>query len=397
MADEFTEVTHRSWFSRIGGAFSGILVGIVLVLASIAGLFWNEGRAVHTARALEEGSGQVITIDPANPGADANGKLVHFSGPLKVDGTLSDPQFGFVSAPANANRLVRKVEMFQWKESSRSETRKKLGGGEETVTTYSYSTEWAEGPVNSQNFKKPAGHENPAMPVRSATTDAKSGKVGAISLPGGRIAGLGERRAIAADAARGEAVKSAIGLANPVTASDTTYFIGQNPSSPQVGDLRISFEAVSADTASAYGRLDNGSLDYFTASNGVKIGSVRAGIASAKDMFDADIAANSTMTWIIRAVGLIAMLIGFRMIFAVIGVIGDVIPFVGDVFRFATGMAALALTAVIGTITIGTAWIWYRPLLGWSIIAIGALIAIAVFKLGKGRAKANRDAEAQPA
>ena len=103
------------------------------------------------------------------------------------------------------------------------------------------------------------------------------------------------------------------------------------------------------------------------------------------------------MTWIIRAVGLIAMLIGFRMIFAVIGVIGDVIPFVGDVFRFATGMAALALTAVIGTITIGTAWIWYRPLLGWSIIAIGALIAIAVFKLGKGRAKANRDAEAQPA
>ncbi|MCB1420764.1 MAG: TMEM43 family protein, partial [Notoacmeibacter sp.] len=215
-------------------------------------------------------------------------------------------------------------------------------------------------------------------------------------IPGGRIAGLGERSAISADATRGEAIKSAIGSTRPVTASNTTYFIGNNPSSPQVGDLRISFEAVSADTASAYGKLDNGKLDFFTASNGVKIGSIRAGTATAKDMFDADISANSTMTWIIRAVGLIAMMIGFRMIFAVIGVIGDVIPFVGDVFRFATGMAALALTAVIGTITIGTAWIWYRPVLGWSIIAIGALIAFAVLYLGKSRAKANREA-AQPA
>ena len=397
MADQFTEVTSRSWFSRIGGAFSGILIGLLLILASIAGLFWNEGRAVKTARALAEGAGQVVTIDPAAPAADANGKLVHFSGPLIVNGTISDPVFTFVAGPANANRLIRKVEMFQWKESSRSETRKKLGGGEETVTTYSYATEWVEGPVNSSSFKQPAGHDNPPMPVTSASTDATGGKVGAVSLAGGRIAGLGERQAVAADPARAQAVKAAIGATRPVTASNTLYFIGNDPAAPQVGDLRISFEATRADTASAYGLLSNGTLDYFKASNGVSIGSVKSGISTAQEMFDADISANTTMTWIIRFVGLIAMLIGFRMMFSIIGVLGDVIPFVGDVFRFATGMAAMALTAVVGTLTIGIAWIWYRPLLGIAIIAIGAVLAFVFLRVGKGRAQAARQAGAPQA
>ena len=86
MSDSYTEVTSTSWLSRIKGAFGGILIGFGLIVAAIIALFWNEGRAVKTARSLTEGAGQVITIDPSKLSADYNGKLVHFTGELQPNG-----------------------------------------------------------------------------------------------------------------------------------------------------------------------------------------------------------------------------------------------------------------------------------------------------------------------
>ena len=40
-----TEVSVESWGSRLGGAFKGILVGIILFILAFPLLFWNEGRA----------------------------------------------------------------------------------------------------------------------------------------------------------------------------------------------------------------------------------------------------------------------------------------------------------------------------------------------------------------
>ena len=51
----YTEVTRTGYFGRIGNAIKGVIFGIVLFFVSFIILFWNEGRAVHTARTLEEG------------------------------------------------------------------------------------------------------------------------------------------------------------------------------------------------------------------------------------------------------------------------------------------------------------------------------------------------------
>ena len=53
----FTETTRQSWFSRIGGAFKGILVGGLLFLVAFPLEFWNEGRAVYRSKTLAEGKG----------------------------------------------------------------------------------------------------------------------------------------------------------------------------------------------------------------------------------------------------------------------------------------------------------------------------------------------------
>jgi hypothetical protein len=133
--DTFTEVTSRSWISRIGQSIVGVLIGLVMVIASIVVLFWNEGRAIQTARSLAEGAGLVVDVDSARVDPGNEGKLVHISGDLTAPGRLSDAEFG---GTAKGLRLVRAVEMDQWKEETKTETHQKLGGGEEDITTYTY-------------------------------------------------------------------------------------------------------------------------------------------------------------------------------------------------------------------------------------------------------------------
>ena len=54
--DTYTETEKVSYGSRIGSSFGGMIPGILLFLGAFPLLFWNEGRAVKTARARDAGS-----------------------------------------------------------------------------------------------------------------------------------------------------------------------------------------------------------------------------------------------------------------------------------------------------------------------------------------------------
>lgn len=177
MSEQFREVTSVSWFGRVRRSVGGVLVGFVLVLAMVVVLFWNEGRAVTTARSLAEGAGAVVSVPVDKIDAANEGELVHTTGPVMTSDAVSDPDFAI---EAKGVRLVRTVEMFQWVENSKSETNTKLGGGEETVTTYSYAKEWQDRPIDSAEFKQPANHQNPAW--RSARARFRSMKASLAPL-----------------------------------------------------------------------------------------------------------------------------------------------------------------------------------------------------------------------
>ena len=179
--DTFTEVTNESWLSRIGGAFAGIVVGLVLFIAAFPVLFWNEGRAVRRHQTLNEGAGSVISLPEARVLAEYDGKLVHVTGNAVTDEIVADTEFGVA---VNAIKLSRKAEMYQWKETKKRKSQKKLGGGKKTVTTYSYSKSWSSSLIHSHNFKKPAGHQNPdSMPYKSKEFIASEVFLGEFKLP----------------------------------------------------------------------------------------------------------------------------------------------------------------------------------------------------------------------
>ena len=187
-----TETTVESWGSRLGSSLKGVLFGFFLVLASVALLFWNEGRTVNRAKALNEGASAVITVDAAKVDPQNDGKLVCVSGEVATADVLEDLKFG---VSVNAIKLVRKVESYQWKENEESTTKRGSGGSQETTTTYTYEKVWSPDLINSSAFKE-AGHENPATrPVDGAEFVASNVSLGAFRLSADLISRLGPEKA----------------------------------------------------------------------------------------------------------------------------------------------------------------------------------------------------------
>ena len=184
MADTFTETTYQSWGSRMKNSIAGVLLGIVLFLASFVVIWTNESRSVQTAQALAEVGKNVISLSAPEVAAANEGKLVHVSGSAKTADILSDPLLG---VSANAIKLAREAEMYQWAQHSESRTRDKVGGGQETVTTYTYKQEWSDAAVDSSDFRIPAGHANPAMSYQSEDFAARNVALGGFALSNHRI------------------------------------------------------------------------------------------------------------------------------------------------------------------------------------------------------------------
>jgi len=112
MANRVVRVTQQGVGGRLGGSIKGAIVGVVLAVAAVPLLFWNEGRAVKRARTLAEGAGKVVSVPASTVDAARDGGLVHTSGQATTDETLRDPMFGVEEQSALA--LERRVEMFQW-------------------------------------------------------------------------------------------------------------------------------------------------------------------------------------------------------------------------------------------------------------------------------------------
>ncbi|WPD22536.1 MAG: TMEM43 family protein [Candidatus Electrothrix scaldis] len=380
--DSYTEVTSESWFGRIGGALKGIIFGFILFLGAFPLLFWNEGRAVKTYKTLKEGGGAVISVasdqvDPAN-----EGKLIHLSDRAYTEEVLTDPVFGVAE---NALRLRRKVEMYQWKESSKSETQKKLGGGTETVTTYSYSKTWSDDVIRSSSFKKSGGHENPgAMPYNSEEQTAKQVTLGAFQLSSSQVQRINQFQSLAVS----EDTPLSEGMSGRVERWNGGFYVGDDPASPQIGDVRIRFEFVPPVQVSMVAQQNGSRLQAYHAQAGGDIELLQVGQHSAEAMFQKAQTDNTILTWALRAVGFVLMMIGLSLIFKVFSVLADVLPFLGNIVEAGTGFIAFLLAAVLSLITIAIAWIVFRPLLAIILLvaAVGLVVLIgSKVKAGKAR------------
>ncbi len=383
----YQEVTKTSYGSRLGNSLKGILTGLVLLVAAIVLLWWNEGRAVKVSKMLKAAETEcvdVASVDSVDPALE--GKLIHATAVAKTDEVLTDPDYGL---SVNAIRLERDVEYYQWVEHSSSETKDKIGGGQETTTTYTYSKEWVSGPVDSGSFKDPdyQGSNYVRTTVPENTVTAQKVDFGAYVLPQAMVGAI----------PAGTAVNVPDSVANGVDifVQGNTVYYGENPQTPAVGDVRVSFSEADGGVASILGQVKGNTFESFKHKNGKSLMVLRMGEHSQEEMFESEKASNKFILWLVRILGVILMISALRMMFDILVAILKVLPFLGNIAQVGVNLVTSVVGFILSLVVIMIAWVAYRPLLAVALaVVIVALVCFLISKSKKAPAAADAAAPA---
>lgn len=169
-------------------------------------------------------------------------------------------------------------------------------------------------------------------------------------------------------------------------ASNVLYF-GRVPGSPEVGDVRVSFEKVVPAKVTVMAVVDGDSFKSYKAKNGKRFQTLVMGKKSGDEIVDSAKSANNTWLWILRIVGIMMVIGGLKGIFGFLETILKVVPFIAGIFGWGVGVICTVIGIAWSLIVIAIAWLFYRPLLGISLLVLaGFLIWVFAFK-GKDKLK----------
>ena len=437
----YQEQKTTGYGTRVGNSFKAIGSGLIMFCIGTALLWWNEGRTVKTEKMLDEVGGNYVEMEnPNKKDASLDGELICGTALATTEDSLSDAQFG---VGAKAIALHRKVEYYQWVESSEEKSEDKLGGKEVTTTTYTYSKKWVSTPVESSEFKDPAYQNKNTVLTTVEESDqyAENVSFGAYKLNETLIhrisssEGLdlaisedllkdldksaqvayerfyGTKKAaskaveqpaettVLSDSAKAvadslKAVNDSI-IKNAVNKKDFEYvhqagnvlYFGRVPGSPEVGDVRVTFEKVVPAKVTVMAVVDGDSFKPYKAENGKRFQTLVMGKRSGDDIIEADKEANNMWLWILRGVGVLLVIGGLKGIFGFLETILKVVPFIANIFGWGVGVVCTIIGVAWSLIVIAIAWLFYRPILGITLLVIaGFLTWVFAFK-GKDKLK----------
>lgn len=392
--NSFSEVTNESWFSRITESIKGVLLGIVFFIIAFPLLFWNEGRAVDRAKTLAEGAGTLrADVSPDTVDPDNDSQLVHMTGEATSDETLTDEQFGVMAE--NVIKLVRTVEMYQWQEDIDTKKKKKTGGGTQTTKTYSYEKVWSNSAIDSANFnqayRSTYGDGNPPMPFEGTSLTASRVGLGAFTLSPSLVGKINTRDQLPITAEMLESLPEE--QAGQWRLDNGRFYKGDNPSTPAIGDVRVSFSVVKPTTVSLIAEQTRDTFRPYQAKSAKgTIELLQIGAHSSEAMIQKAVSENNMMTWILRGVGFGLMAFGIGLVFRPLVVVADVLPILGNLLGAGVGIFAVVIAAGLSLVTIAIGWIFYRPLLGIILLAVAALIVGGAIVLFRKRSVPNTNA-----
>ncbi|XP_061583115.1 transmembrane protein 43 [Cololabis saira] len=384
--DQHKRVSVKSnpgFLERLGATTGGTVVGVGLFFLSIYVLFTNEGRAVQTASSLDEGLGLVVSLgSSSNLDLQNNNRLVHLSAQLHTLQPLHDPNYRVL---VQAVKLRREVEMYQWVEYSESKDYKE-NGETKTETTYTYNTEWKSELVNSRNFDREIGHQNPsAMPVESVTVVAPQARVGPLILSKGLVEQINNFQTLSLSHLQ------MLNLDPSLSIRDDYFYHTHYPKRPEVGDIRVrfSFAGLSGvnshlgppQTVSIVAMQREEQLMAFKTKSGDALEILYLEELSAEEVFAKEHQHNRMKTWGLRAAGWFLMFLGIQLTMRIIYTLVDWVPILRELVSVGLKIFALCVSCSLSLLVIGAGWFFYRPLVT---VALGVIALLPLFLARSG-------------
>ena len=395
----YQETITTGYGSRVKQSFKSIATGFTLFLGATAMLWWNEGNSVKTADMLEEAQGVCVVMEnPSKKDASLEGQLVCGTAMAVTEDLLTDKDFGL---SVNAISMKRKVEYYQWHETKTEETKEKSDGSEKKIVTYDYRRDWSSTPIGSSKFKQHYGHVNVVLAeFEDGEQWAEHVSFGAYSLNNSLIHSINTyeplRPELSDDVLRqlDKTIQASYELhytkkeglnsndLNYVHVSDNQLYLGLEPGSPTVGDVRIKFERVAPSHEVTIVAVVNGDgFGPFKAKNGYMLEKLVMGKKDMDQFFEDEQETNTFNTWAYRILGIIMVIGALKLIFGFVVTLTKIVPFLSTIVGWGVGVICTVLGVVWSLIVIAIAWLFYRPIVGIALLVIAGIL-VWVFALG---------------
>jgi hypothetical protein len=293
--------------------------GILVLIAGVAVLCWNEGNGAQTRRDIREvrNAVKVVGNEVSTINLALNGKNIYACAPAVTGHILHDTLFG---VSTNAVRLLRQVAYYQWTEKEHHTLLDKITGAEELLTTHTYEKEWVHEPVASDRFWNPDYRngnftltliENRHQTAPDATFGAyilpefiKHVIPGAmpvtVAMTADRIRHLKDFIAQNTDSLTEEMMEKEC----LIHVLGNTVHIGRSPGSPQIGDVRITFRQFpSGDTVSLIAKVKYATFEPCITADGRAFARVKPGVVSPDDLLGIENEAPVPQRWLWHLLG----------------------------------------------------------------------------------------------
>ena len=358
----------QGFFTKMTNSFSGIIVGIIILFGGIAFLWWNEQNNVKNIKNVKELRDQVIDVSSSKVDDKYEGKLIATNGKLEYNNaTISDDVF---KVSAETPVLVRTVEYYQWVEDSETSDDK---------TTYTYSKEWSEKIIDSEDFNAKEGHENNFnVKYESERFETEETlKVGAFSL----ISDF--KKLLSADS--NVAIDENIELPEGYKIYNKYITSSADVENPQVGDVRVSYTKNSYKEVSVLGKQTGDTIGDYTTKKNTNIKRLVEGTKNGAGMINDIETANKFTKWLYRIIGTLLIIMAIGSILGPITTLIGYIPFLGKVVNSMIGVVSFLVGLVISLVVIAIAWFAARPIVSIILIVIivGLIVALVYFKKNK--------------
>jgi len=110
------------------------------------------------------------------------------------------------------------------------------------------------------------------------------------------------------------------------------------------------------------------------------------GIQEAEDIFNKNEESMKTVGNIIRPVSIVLCTIGFYLLFMPVIKLLAWVPLVGSLLSAVAGLAAFVFALVVGgtvaCLVLGLAWLFYRPIIGITLLFVTAIGIALIFMTG---------------
>ena len=347
-----------------GCGFGAIVFGIILFIACSIFLFQNEGRSVRRSRALDEivNAVEVAGNDLGVP----DGTLILVAETAVGNEALVDHQFK-VEAPEGSIKLVKDVEMYQWKETKKTDDDK---------TTYTYEKIWSSSHIDSSGFDQISGHENPSELIYESDTYAVSEvDLGAYHVRDLFISKMSGSQSIGAiDESQ---------LDQKMTVEGNTIFVDTSGSGtltkPNIGDYKIVFTYTPSAEYTVLGKKSGTEITNYETKNG-DLAEVEPGKLSKEALKEEKDNDNKMMTIALR-IGLTIGIIMANMltISPVTSLLGNV-PLAGNLVNKGIGLVGGILGVSWSLLVIAAGWFVYRPIISIGLLVIIIVLIVLLFK-----------------